>query len=143
MRYLVQQSTLLANGWVCTDTENGIVLSWEEGLFNETQKITFLEDVEPDALYVARLMREMGDFLAEKHSDKLFEKKKHLRKTLCKAIREERERQGISQVEIASVMGMHQSNYARFESGKFSPHIDTFGKALDVLNLEIIIRKKD
>lgn len=142
MRYIVQQSEMIPNGWVCTDTKNGIVLSWEEGLFNETLKITFLEEVAPDASLIARLMREAGEYLAANHSDKLFEKKKHLRKTLCRAIKEERERQGIPQVEIASVMGMHQSNYARFESGRFSPHIDTFSKALDYLGLEVIIRKK-
>lgn len=62
----------MADGWVCTDTENGIVCRFEAHRFNDTQKVTFLEDVEqPDALAIARLMREMGDWLGEHHRDKI------------------------------------------------------------------------
>jgi len=35
--------------------------------------MTFLEDVpQPEAMQIARLMREMGDWLAEHHGDVIF-----------------------------------------------------------------------
>ena len=72
-RYLLQRSTRQQGWWVCTDQENGIVCRFEEHRFNETQKMTFLEDIQqPDALAIARLMREMGDWLGEKHRELLF-----------------------------------------------------------------------
>ena len=72
-RYIIQKSEQKAGWWVCTDTEHGLVCKFEEHKFNETSKMTFLEDVKnPDALAVARLMREMGDWLAENHRDIIF-----------------------------------------------------------------------
>ena len=69
----MQPSQMVKDGWVCTDTENGIVCRFEAHRFNETSNMTFLEDVEqPDALKIARLMRDMGDWLSENHNDILF-----------------------------------------------------------------------
>lgn len=71
-RFVLQQSTQ-QGWWVCTDTENGIVCRFQAHRFNETSKMTFLEDTpQPDALQIARLMREMGDWLGKNHSDKIF-----------------------------------------------------------------------
>ena len=72
-RYIIQKAKQVADGWVCTDTENGIVCQFKAHRFNDTQKVTFLEDTpQPDALKIARLMREMGDWLSENHRDKVF-----------------------------------------------------------------------
>lgn len=72
-RFVLQPSKQQADGWVCTDTENGIVCRFTAHKFNETSKMTFLEDVEqPDALAIARLMREMGDWLGENRKDVVF-----------------------------------------------------------------------
>lgn len=69
-RYLLQPSEQKPGWWVCTDTENGIVCRFQTHRFNETSQMKFLEDVkQPDALAIARLMREMGDWLAEHHED--------------------------------------------------------------------------
>lgn len=72
-RFVIQKAQQVPDGWVCTDTENGIVCRFQAHRFNETSKMTFLEDVkQPDALKIARLMREMGDWLSENHNDILF-----------------------------------------------------------------------
>ena len=72
-RYILQPSENIVNGWVCTDTENGIVCRFQAHKFNETSKMTFLEDVQqPDVMQIARLMREMGEWLAEHHGDVIF-----------------------------------------------------------------------
>lgn len=71
-RFVLQQSTQ-QGWWVCTDTVNNIVCKFKEHDFNNTSKFTFLDDVEhPDALAIAHIMREFGDWLGKNHSDKIF-----------------------------------------------------------------------
>lgn len=72
-RYIFQKSSTRPDGWVLTDTEHGIVLTFEDGRFNETQKVTVLEDVpQPSADELARIMRELGDWAARHHGSKCF-----------------------------------------------------------------------
>lgn len=71
-RYLLQESTSRENWLVCTDTANGIVCLFERHAFNETQEFTFLEDSKIDALEIARLMREMADWLHDNHYNEIF-----------------------------------------------------------------------
>lgn len=70
-RFIIQQSELQANSWVCTDKENFIVCTFEEKKFNETQKFQFLEEVEnPNANQIATALREMADWLRANHYTK-------------------------------------------------------------------------
>ena len=72
-RFILQPSTMQPNVWVCTDKVNGLVCRFEAHKFNDTQKFTFLEDVEkPDALKIARILREMADWLGDNHYEKIF-----------------------------------------------------------------------
>ena len=72
MRYTIQKSDSPGK-WVCTDTENLIVCVFADHDFNESQKMTMLEDFNPDNYkLLARLMSEMGDWLNKNHSDKIF-----------------------------------------------------------------------
>ena len=72
-RYIVQESKTKQGWWVCTDTDHGVVVKWQAHKFNDTQRVTLLEDnTSMKALAIARLMREMGDWLAENHKDKVF-----------------------------------------------------------------------
>lgn len=73
MRYIIQSSSTQPNGWVLTDTDNGIVITFEDGRFNETQKVTVLEDVpNPNASELATIMRELGDWVTRYHASKCF-----------------------------------------------------------------------
>lgn len=71
-RYIIQKSSTLPNGWVLTDKENGIVVTFEDGEFNETQKVTPLEDVNHTPQDLARIMRELGEWVVRHHSSKCF-----------------------------------------------------------------------
>lgn len=72
-RFKLEKSQLKADGWVLTDTENMIVLTFEEHRFNDTQKVTILNDIEaPDVMELARIMGEMGDYMQKHHSDICF-----------------------------------------------------------------------
>lgn len=71
-RFIIQPSQEQENWWVLTDTENQIVVRFENKRFNQTQQVTMLEDVEtPNPLVIARMMREIGDYLALNHRDKV------------------------------------------------------------------------
>ncbi len=71
MRYTLTQSET-PNHWVCTDTQYLIVCVFENKKFNESQKMTRLEDFNPNNfMLLARIMREMGDWIGKNHREKV------------------------------------------------------------------------
>lgn len=70
-RFRLERSTKQENGWVLTDTENMIVVTFEEHKFNDTQKVTLLDgnDVASmdEAMKRVRALREMADWLSINH----------------------------------------------------------------------------
>lgn len=75
-RFQIEPSTREQGWWVCTDTENLIVCRFENHRFNETQQFTILEDSKfqpvtaSTASLLARITREMGDWLRSNHYTK-------------------------------------------------------------------------
>jgi len=70
-RFILQKSQTRQNWWVCTDKDNGIVCLFEHQNFNDNKEFTLLEDVKnPDANQLAKAVREMADWLREKHYKK-------------------------------------------------------------------------
>lgn len=57
------------NRCLLIDLDNYIEVEFIPGKFNQTQTVTVLDDSRPDALKLARIMREMADWLVENHSD--------------------------------------------------------------------------
>lgn len=56
--------------WTVTDNENGVKIEFREGLYNDTQKVTMLtESACGDVMTFARVMREIGDWMAENHTE--------------------------------------------------------------------------
>lgn len=79
MKYLIQQSSTQPNGWVLTDTENLVVVRFEDGKFNDTQKVSILDDsrlkdlpASEIAEKCAKIMQELGTWAARHHGSKLF-----------------------------------------------------------------------
>ena len=72
-RYRLEPSQLNEGWWVCTDTENLLVCTFQEGKFNDTQKFTNLEGEDEkfqsmdEVMAHLRVMREMSDWLAVNH----------------------------------------------------------------------------
>lgn len=71
-RFRLEKSQLTKGWWVLTDTVNLVVITFEEGRFNKTQKITQLEGGENytsmnDVMTQVRIIREMSDWLAINH----------------------------------------------------------------------------
>lgn len=70
-RYKVEKS-VDQNKWICTDMVHNIVIEFEEHKFNETQQITFAGKQHYDVMQIAKLLREMADWLGENHYNKIF-----------------------------------------------------------------------
>ena len=69
-RFRLEKSQLKDSWWVLTDTVNLMVITFEEGKFNETQKFTNLEGEDEkfksmdEVMNHLKIMREMSDWLA-------------------------------------------------------------------------------
>lgn len=73
MNNIIQQSSTQPNSWVLTDTENSVVIVFEDGRFNETQKVTMLEDAPKlSPIDLARIVCKLGEWGARHHGSKLF-----------------------------------------------------------------------
>lgn len=68
-RYVLQPHSEKEGVWVFTDAQNGVVCQFVEHQFNETQEFTLLYDMDNygGAIGLARIMREMADWLATYH----------------------------------------------------------------------------
>ena len=56
--------------WTVSDAESGVSIEFREGLFNETQKVNVPDNMQGcDAMKMASIMREIGDWMAENHSE--------------------------------------------------------------------------
>lgn len=73
-KYVMQKSITHPNGWVLTDKENGIVVTFEDGKFNETQKVTSLEKVNHTHQELVHIMQELDEWVVRHHSSKCFKK---------------------------------------------------------------------
>lgn len=67
-RFKLEKSKIQDGWYILTDTENLVVINFKEHEFNETQKVTFIDDGQ-DVIEklgkqgIARVLREMGDYM--------------------------------------------------------------------------------
>lgn len=73
-KYIIQKSSTQPKGWVLTDTENKVVITFQDGQFNESQKVTLLEDSTATAEELAHIVGAMGEWAARHHGSKCFNK---------------------------------------------------------------------
>lgn len=71
-KYIIQKSSTQPKGWVLTDTENKVVITFQDGQFNESQKVTLLEDSTATAEEFAHIVGAMGEWAARHHGSKCF-----------------------------------------------------------------------
>ena len=65
--YMLQPSSE-QGWWVATDITNGVVVRFKEGAYNDTAKVTLLDDVR-DVLAAAGEIRRLADWLATEHPE--------------------------------------------------------------------------
>lgn len=75
-RFILQEDPLRSGWLLCVDKTHNILCKFEAHKFNETQEVVLLDGDQlksgEDATAYATYMREMGDWLADNHSDKMF-----------------------------------------------------------------------
>ena len=80
-KFIIQKSSTQPKGWVLTDTENKVVITFQDGQFNESQKVTLLEDSTATAEELARIVGAMGEWVTSSRKQVLQQ---------CLRIRDER-----------------------------------------------------
>jgi DNA-binding XRE family transcriptional regulator len=134
-KFVLQQAQTQNNGWVCADVENGIVCSFDDGKFNETQKITILNDIaKPDAQKIAGIVREMGDWLRENHYDKIFY---NIREKFGENLKKIRNEKDLTVRGLADLSGLSKSTIENIEQARYSCSLDVIYKIARGLNIPI------
>lgn len=142
-RFILQKSKERENGWVLTDTLNEIVIQFEEGKFNSTQKITYLNDVEINPTTIAHDLRLMADWLMQNHyhlaianTQQGFDREYH-RKVVGDKLRQLRNSKNLTITDVAKATGIHATNISKIENGKYGFTIDAINQLLSVYGCDI------
>lgn len=140
-RFILQPSK--DEGWcVATDKVNGIVVRFQEGLFNQTAKVTMLDDKEPSAIDSATALRELSEWLAVYHPGIAVDEdsqRYHNRIRIGRLIAERRRELGMSLRQLAELSGVSYQNITKIENGRYNVSVDILGKLCDALGMKIDI----
>ncbi|WP_199220720.1 DNA breaking-rejoining protein [Prevotella sp. oral taxon 376] len=73
-RYIIEKSSTQTNSWVLTDTEKGVVITFEDGRYDETMHIDLPKDASREMTneVIIQTVREMCDWVARHHGSKCF-----------------------------------------------------------------------
>ena len=146
-RFRLEKSTHQKNWWVLTDIENLVVIRFKEHQYNETQKISLLDESKLNdnkelVSIMARIMREMGDYIASNHY--CIAMPYNVRIAIGQRIKELRLQSHLSQRDLASLTGCTNANIANIELGKYSVGLDVLSNIADKLGCNVeLIEKED
>ena len=139
-KYIVQRAST-PGWWVATDNENGVVVQFEHGHYDNTREVTLLNgdalSSEKEAMKVTTYLRELGDWLRDSHYEKLYSFT--MRQEVGIQIRRERKRQGLSGKELAEHAGLAESTINKIENGRWNVGIDILEKICDALGVTVQI----
>lgn len=141
--FKLQRSQEKQGWWVLTDINKGIVILFEEGKFNSTQKITYLEDVEPNPTAIAKDLRMMADWLAQNHyhlavanPQQDFDRENQ-RKVVGDRLRQLRQSKHLTIDEVAEATGIHRTNISKIENGRYAFTIDVVNQLLNLYGAKL------
>ncbi len=124
------------------DLVSEVSVSFEEGRFNETQQFKFEGAISMPVQDVARVCREIGDYLAIYHYSIAMPPLIDHRKRIGDRIADLRTKRGWTQQRLAEEVGTNQGNIARIESGKYNITLDRLQEIAGALGGVIDIVKK-
>jgi short-subunit dehydrogenase involved in D-alanine esterification of teichoic acids len=71
-RFIVKKGIVGDNFWCCTDQDNGVIVGFEQGKFDETKIITMQYEIkQPDVATLTKVIDEMVEWLKNNHPDKM------------------------------------------------------------------------
>lgn len=127
--------------WKATDNAHGIVITFREHQFNETQKVSLLGGDSfssmDQAMRMPVYLREMADWLREAHYSIAMPSLEIQRERMGQSIRNLRTQRGLTQVQLAQLAGITQSNLARIETGRYSVGLDILNKIANAMGVAV------
>lgn len=127
--------------WKATDNVHGIEISFREHQFNETQHVSLLGgdafSSMDQAMQMPRYLREMADWLRETHYSIAMPSLEIQRERMGQSIRNLRTQRGLTQVQLAQLAGITQSNLARIETGRYSVGLDILNKIANAMGVAV------
>ena len=130
--------------WVATDKAHGIVITFREHQFNETQKVSLLGGDSfssmDQAMRMPVYLREMADWLREAHYSIAMPSLEIQRERMGQSIRDLRTQRGLTQVQLAQLAGITQSNLARIEAGRYSVGLDILNKIANAMGVAVKLK---
>lgn len=130
--------------WVATDKAHGIVITFREHQFNETQKVSLLGGDSfssmDQAMRMPVYLREMADWLREAHYSIAMPSLEIQRERMGQSIRNLRTQRGLTQVQLAQLAGITQSNLARIEAGRYSVGLDILNKIANAIGVAVELK---
>lgn len=130
--------------WVATDKAHGIVITFREHQFNETQKVSLLGGDSfssmDQAMRMPVYLREMADWLREAHYSIAMPSLEIQRERMGQSIRNLRTQRGLTQVQLAQLAGITQSNLARIEAGRYSVGLDILNKIANAMGVAVELK---
>lgn len=131
--------------WVATDKERGIVITFKEHEYNDTQHITLLGgntfSSTEQAMAIPTALREIADWLRKEHYDTAMPPLKVQREHIGQTIRNIRLQRGMTQQDLADAAGIPQNKVSSIEAGKYSVGIDILDKIANALGVAIEINE--
>lgn len=142
-RFILQPSSK-PGFWVATDKVNGIVVTFRENRFTDTQKVTLLGDdthySTSQAMPIPTALRELADWLRREHYNVAMPSLIVQRSHLGQAIRSIRTQRGMTQQELADASGLTKANVCSIEAGKYSVGLDVLNRIANALGVSVELR---
>ena len=130
--------------WKATDNVHGIVITFREHQFNETQQVSLLGGDSfssmDQAMRMPVYLREMADWLREEHYSIAMPSLEIQRERMGQSIRNLRTQRGLTQVQLAHLAGITQSNLARIETGRYSVGLDILNKIANAMGVAVELK---
>lgn len=127
--------------WKATDNVHGIVITFREHQFNETQHVSLLGgdafSSMDQAMQMPRYLRELIDWIMAEHYNTAMPSLEIQRERMGQSIRNLRTQRGLTQVQLAQLAGITQSNLARIETGRYSVGLDILNKIANAMGVAV------
>lgn len=122
--------------YTCHDLENGVACTFEKHRFNETQSFSIERPNElTDPLVIARIMRQMEDWLVDNCHDVVMEVDHRVR--IGQEIKNKRIALGLTQTELGDKCSIKQAHITCIENGKYNVKFETIQKIAEALNCNL------
>lgn len=130
--------------WKATDNAHGIEISFREHQFNETQHVSLLGgdafSSMDQAMQMPRYLRELTDWIMAEHYNTAMPSLEFQRERMGQSIRDLRTQRGLTQVQLAQLAGITQSNLARIEAGRYAVGLDILNKIANAMGVAVELK---